>query len=92
MFGGEIMKYNSNTLSFIFIFIAIVSYIAYIVRDTLRLHPILVLSISLLALLGNLVFINQTEDKHFPSIILIGILIYFILFLSTLLIELIIRY
>ncbi|WP_141542352.1 hypothetical protein, partial [Bacillus toyonensis] len=64
------MKYNPNILSFIFMFIAIVALIAYIVRDTLRTHPILVLSISLFALLGTLAFINPTEDKYFPSIIL----------------------
>lgn len=85
------MKYNPNILSFIFMSIAILSFITYIVRDVLRTHPILALSISLFALLGTLTFVNPTEDRYFSFIILIGILLYFILLLSTLLIEVITR-
>lgn len=85
------MKYNPNILSFLFMCIAIFSFIAYLVRDTLRTHPIFVLSISLFALLGIFSFINPMKDTYFPSLILIEILMYFILLLSTLLIEVLMR-
>lgn len=79
------MKYNPNILSFLFMCIA------YLVRNTLRTHPIFVLSISLFALLGTFSFINPMEDTYFPLLILIGVLMYFILLLSTLLIEVLMR-
>ncbi|PHG56568.1 hypothetical protein COI59_31410 [Bacillus toyonensis] len=85
------MNYNSNIISFIFIFISIVAYIFYIVRDTIGTHPIIVLSISFLAILGTLVFINPNEDRYLQTIILIGVLVYLILLLSTFLIEIMIQ-
>jgi hypothetical protein len=73
MFRGEIMKYNPNILSFLFMCIAVFSFIAYLnVRNTLRTHPIFVLSISLFALLGTFSFIKPMEDTYFPLLILIG--------------------
>ena len=84
------MKYNQNVLSVIFMFIAILAFIAYIVRDIVGTHPIIVLSINLLAILGVFVFINPNEEGCLPMIILLGLTFYFLLLFSVILIEIII--
>lgn len=81
------MKYNQHILFVIFMLIAIAAFIAYIVRDTVRTHPAIVLSISLLALVGIFAFINPNEENNLQTVTVLGALLYLILMLSTLLIE-----
>lgn len=76
--------YKSNFIAFLLFIISFSCYVIYVTKNPLYLHPVVLLSIMLITIVGIILFSNLYDTTYMKYILLIGLFLYLILICRTL--------
>ncbi|CDN39372.1 hypothetical protein CBR56_29055 [Bacillus thuringiensis] len=77
--------YKSNFVAFLLFMISFSCYVIYVTKNPLNLHPVVLLSIMLITIIGIILFSDFYDTTYMKYILLMGLFLYLILICSTLL-------
>lgn len=77
--------YKSNLVAFLLFIISFSCYVIYITENPLYLHPVVLLSIMLITIVGVILFSGFHDSTYLKYILFMGLLLYLILICSTVL-------
>ncbi|OOR56795.1 hypothetical protein BLX04_27360 [Bacillus mycoides] len=75
--------YKSNFIAFLLFLISFSCYLIYITNNSLYLHPVILLSIMLITIVGIILFSDFHDPTYIKYILLIGLFLYLILICLT---------
>lgn len=77
--------YKSNFVAFLLFTISFSCYVIYVTKKTLNLHPVVLLSIMLITIIGIILFSDFYDTTYMKYMLLMGLFLYLILICNTLL-------
>jgi len=77
--------YKSNFVAFLLFGISFSCYVIYITENPLYLHPVVLLSIMLITIVGVILFSDFYDPTYLKYILFMGLLLYLILICRTML-------
>ena len=83
LFEKGILMYKSNFIAFLLFLISFSCYLIYITNNPLYLHPVILLSIMLITIVGIILFSDFHDPTYIKYILLIGLFLYLILICLT---------
>lgn len=71
--------YKSNFIAFLLFSISFCCYLIYVTQNPLYLHPVILLSIMLITIIGIILFSDYHDTTYMKPILLMGLFLYLIL-------------